>query len=614
MSGLFGFFNVDHASEYVSNAAQQMQSFEWQTCRTWNNPEDCASFGHIGIGIFNTEPQPVFSADGNLVLFLCGELYHTEGLRRELEGAANRTDAELALAAFEKWGMECPHRLEGAYFIAVYDIQQQRLTLFNDRFGLYPHYYTLQGNRFIFAPEIKAIISAPWVPRELNLTSIADYVRFQIILGTKTFHEGIHRFPYGSITVFDLSSGDLTVKRYWDWSHIPDNPQVNFDEAVEEVGRLFQEGIRYLSSGSLRPGVFLSGGLDSRTIIGLMPPRTPPPVSATFGAPNSRDVYYAEKIAAVVGSDHHWFNLDEHGRWILENVDLHFKLTEGFHSWIHMHGITMLPGVRGMMDYNLSGWDGGTVMGHSDHINPIYNNPVNFSTVLTENFHRFNQAYTWPGMTEAEERMLYAPAFSKQMQGLAFDSMRSELTRFWDFKRDYAAEYFYVTNHCWRHTGNMITFTRSHIEARFPFWTYSLIDFMYSLRPEIRRDQLMYRTIITQRTPKLAHIPYDKQEYLPTTNELEHKIQAMSVRVKRRLKMFPNRPTLYADYENYLRRELRPWAESILFGPNSNKFGLFDQNYVRELLERHVAGREEWTIGKISHLITLEMVMQRLFD
>ena len=82
-----------------------------------------------------------------------------------------------------------------------------------------------------------------------------------------------------------------------------------------------------------------------------------------------------------------------------------------------MHGISMLADVRNSIDYNLSGWDGGTVMGHPDHINPIYNNPVDFPSVLTENFYRFNQSYTWPGITEAEERLLYRTDSGKQMWG-----------------------------------------------------------------------------------------------------------------------------------------------------------------------------------------------------
>ena len=553
-----------------------------------------------------------------MVLMMCGEFYNTTHVHSQLESLdhapRNTTQPELALRAFEVWGAECAHRLEGAFFIAVYEISEQRLTLLNDRFGLYPHFYSLRDGSLVFAPKVKGVLCAPFLQRKLNVVATAEYMRFQQLLGDKTFHEDIYRFPYGSIGVFDLRAGTWTLRHYWDWDQIPENPQVTFDEAVGSVGDLLQQAVHKLSADSLRAGVFLSGGLDLRAIVGLMGHRNSSFVTATFGMRESWDVHYAAEIAAAIGSHHMWFDLPDDGQWVKEHVDLHLKLTEGFHSWIHMHGITMLPRLHDMMDYNLSGWDGGTVMGHSDHINSIYNNPVNFETVLAENFIRFNQSYTWPGLTEAEERMLYQPAFGQQAWGLAFDSMREEFTRFWGFKRDYAAEYFYVVNHCWRHTGNMIGFTRGFVEARFPFWDYELIDFMYSLRPEIRRDQLMYRHIITNRMPYLARIPYDKKEYLPTVKPLPHQLQALSVRARRRFHMMPQRPTLYADYENYLRGGLRDWAEGILYSSDLAERGIFNEDYVRSLMARHLDGREEWTIGKIAPLITFEMVMRHFFD
>ena len=618
MSGLLGYFNVNDATETIRAAMAEMKLFSWQTSQTWFSEDKRVGLAQLGIGILNTESQPVMSADGNIVLLMCGEFYNAAHVRGQLENqrhaASGSTQAELALDAFEAWGLECARYLEGPFFIAVYNIREQRLTLFNDRFALYPHYFGLHNGSFVIAPKIKGVLCAPGIPRKLNVVAVAQYMRFQQVLGDGTFHADIVRFPYGSVGVFDLQAGSWTVRRYWDWDQIPDNPQVPFDEAVRITGNLFQQAVHKLSSDSTKLGVFLSGGLDSRAIVGMMPQHNSPFVTATFGKRESRDVYYAAQVAAAVGSRHMWFDLPEDGHWIKENVDLHLKLTEGFHSWIHMHGITMLPTLRGMMDYNLSGWDGGTVMGHPDHINPIYNSPVDFSAVLTENFKQFNQSYTWPGLTEAEERMLYQAAFGKQVWGLAFESMREEFKRFWAFKRDYAAEYFYVVNHCWRHTGNMIAITRGFLEARFPFWDYALIDFMYSLRPEIRRDQLMYRRIITEWMPPLARIPYDKKEFLPTVKPLPHKLQALTIRARRRLHLMPERPTLYADYENYLRGGLRDWAEGILYSSALAERGIFNVEYVRSLMARHLDGREQWTIGKIAPLITFEMLMREYFD
>ncbi len=573
-----------------------------------------AGIGRVGIGIFNPEPQPVASVGSDARLWMCGELYQTGTLLHTLKrdsGAKRFTDPEIVLAAYHEFGLDFAAHLEGAFFVAIYDPARRRLVLANDRYGLYPHYYSVSASRLVFAPEVKGVLCAPGMPRTPDVVATAQYVRFQQLLGTRTFHEGISLFPYGSSAVFDMETGAWSLRRYWDFDQLPERPNISFEQAVDEAGTLLRQAVARLSNG-VRPGIFLSGGLDSRALLGLMPPGSQP-VTASFGTRTSRDVVYAGQIAHAAGSRHHWFNLQD-GRWVLDYVDLHLRLTEGFHGWMHMHGITMLEPLREWMDCNLSGWDGGTVMGHSDHVNAIYNNPVDEWTVALRTYQQFTSAYTWPGLTDAEERMLFTPEFGRQAQGLALDSLRGEFSRFWGYRKEYAAEYFYIVNHCWRFTGNMIKTQRSALEARFPFWDYSLIDYIYSLPPKIRGDQWLYRTIITREMPRLAYIPYDKQEFLPTVHRIPYQAQRTAVRALKRLNLFPRRSTLYADYENYLRHELRPWAEDILFSPSAAQRGMFDPAFVRSLMDRHLAGHEPWTVGKVAPLITYEMVMRAYFD
>lgn len=619
MSGLFGIISSSPLTDvpnFLESAARRMAHRNWMESSQWCDSTATVGLGRLGIGIFNRAPQPLTSPDGQVVLFFCGELYQSRELAGQLamSGEEAGDPATLALHAYLAFGPDFVRRLNGAFFIAICDLRQKIVLLANDRFGLYPHYYCLHDGQLAFAPEVKGVLCAPFTPRRLDATAVCEYVRFQQILGERTFHEDVKFFPYGSVACFHIENGTWRIRRYWDWDAVPYRPEVTFEQAVEEVGDLLQNAVRRLSSvDDLRVGVFLSGGLDSRTLLGFIPHRKVAPVSATFGARSSRDVIYAEQIARAVGSRHYWFDFPD-GRWVLDWLDLHLKLTEGFHSWIHMHGIQALEELRPVMDVNLSGWDGGTVMGHVDHINPVYNLPVDEWTVFLRTYQYFNQCYTWPGLTDAEERLLFAPQFGRQAIGRAFDSMREEFGRFWKFRQEYAAEYFYVVNHCWRMTQHMITTTRSALESRFPFWDYQLIDFLYSLRPEVRREQLLFRTVITRRLPRLANIPYDKQEFLPSVHPVKHTAHQLAVRTLKRLKLFPRRSMLYADYENYLRHELLPWAEGLLFDPRTTERGLFDPAFVRSLLNRHLAGHESWILGKIAPLLSLEMVLREYFD
>jgi asparagine synthase (glutamine-hydrolysing) len=618
MSGIFGLANTHNNIDlpaFLAACATRMSHTAWNVSETWAASDRPLGIGRIGVGIFNQEPQPVRQPETGCLIWMCGELYQTADLVQKLKRdttAFRFTHPELALAAYQEYGLDFARHLNGAFFVVIYDPARQRIVLANDRFGLYPHYYHVGAHQLAFAPEVRGVLRAPGVERKQDIVAAAQYVRFQQLLGERTFHEGISMFPYGSTGVFDLQTGEWRLRRYWEWDQIPDRPTITFEQAVEQAGALLQQAVAQLSEG-VRPGLFLSGGLDSRALLGMLPQRAEPPVTATFGYRNSRDVVYANQMAKAAGTKHFWFDLPD-GNWVQDNVDLHFQLTEGFHSWMHMHGIIMLNPLRGEMDCNLTGWDGGTVMGHPDHINAIYNYPVDEWTVALRTYQQFTSAYTWPGMTDAEERMLFTPEFGTKAGGMAFESLLSEFSRFWKYRQHYAAEYFYIVNHCWRFTQQMITTLRSTFEARFPFWDYDLIDFIYSLPPHIRRDQLMYRTIITRSMPKLAMIPYDKQEFLPTVNKIPHTLQKTSVRVLKRLKLFPNHPTLYADYENYLRHDLRAWAEDILFSPRATQRGMFNIDFVRSLMNRHLAGKEEWTVGKIAPLITYEMVMREYFD
>jgi len=180
-------------------------------------------------------------------------------------------------------------------------------------------------------------------------------------------------------------------------------------------------------------------------------------------------------------------------------------------------------------------------------------------------------------------------------------------------------EYFYIRNHCGRLTQNLILFTRSHIEVRFPFFDYGLFDFLYSLPALLRGHRTLYRAVIQRETPRLACIPYDHDEFLPTTQRLTRGVHALAVKLKQRFNrhlwsIFPERYTLYADYENYLRGELRDWAEDVLFDRRTVERGIFNPAYLRTLLDRHLSGLERWTIGKIAPIMTFEMMLRRFYD
>ncbi len=616
MSGIFGIAAPEKVAEIctlTTKMANVMAHRAWYVTESFIHPAQNLAIGRIGIGIFNQCAQPVWNASSTVALVMAGELY-----QRNFDATKVTEDADeqIILALYDRFEDDFIHHLNGAFILALYDKHRHRLLLANDRYGLYPLFYACRSGRLLFAPEMKGILCDETFPRKVDVTALAQYVRFQHLLGARTFFEDIQLLPSASLLQYDLSTGTCSIKPYWSFADIPYRAEITFQEAAEEVGMLLQRAVRRLSGDQYKPGVYLSGGLDSRTILGMTERR--PIVSLTYGNHDCRDVQYARRIASVVGSDHHWFDLPN-GAWVKEQVDFHLELTEGFHSWIHAHGISTLPQARQLIDVNLTGWDGGTIMGHSDSVEPLQIFAVDELALITRLFYLCTHEYTWPSITEPEERLLYCQPLFGKIQGLAFDSFRDEITPYLGYRPDVRGEYFYLHNHCRRLTQNLTTFKRSHIEVRFPFFDYDLFEFIYSLPALLRQSRILHRTVIQQRTPQLAYVPYDRDGYLPTTKPFIRGSHIMMVKLKHhfnhRVKtIFPEYGMLYADYGDYLRTDLRDWAEGILFDKRTSDRGIFAPTYLRTLMDRHLSKLEEWTIGKIAPLITYEMMLRRFCD
>ncbi len=616
MSGIFGVVDTRRQSNIhglTKKMSEVMSHREWFAPESFVDDEHHLSIGRVGIGIFNKTSQPVWNASGTVALVMAGELYNRDTLGNEY---ASASDEQAVLALYEQQGDQFPCQLNGAFVIGIYDKRSNRILIVNDRFGLYPLFYTNHAGRLIFAPEMKAILCDESFPRKIDLTGLAQYVRFQHLLGERTFFEDIHFLSGASVLTYDISTGSCSVRCYWSYDEIPYRPKVQFEELVEETGRLFRRAIKRLSSDSHRLGVYLSGGLDSRSILGMIDRR--PVASLTYGTRDCRDVYYAERIAKAVGSDHHWMDLPN-AKWVEQYADFHVDITEGYHSWIHAHGISTLARAREIMDVNLTGWGGGMLKGPPRNLPPLQIHIVDNMALIARVFYEFNQRYTWPSLTEAEERLLYPDSFRKQMDGLAFDSFRAEISPYLNYRTDVRGEYFYVDNHDRRLTQNFVTFTRSHVEVRMPFYDYDLFDFIHSVPTQLRANQKLYRHMIQRELPELAYIPYDHDEYLPTTKPLVRAVHAETVRFKRRFnrhikKVFPELHPLYADYDEYLRSELRDWTENILYDKRTVARGLFDPAFLHSLMQRVQANQGEWMIGKVAPLITYEMMLRRYYD
>jgi asparagine synthase (glutamine-hydrolysing) len=278
--------------------------------------------------------QPLSNEDGTVWIAFNGEVYNYRELKPELESLGHRfqtaSDTECIVHAYEQWGRDCVHHLRGMFAFAIWDEREQRLFLARDRMGQKPLVYRLAQGRLVFASELKALLQIPGSPREVDPQAVADFVALQYVPHPRTMLRGYHKLPPGHWAEFDGTTGDLIVRRYW---HAPfARPPGFFEQAAAEeaplpcggvaatksdissnLRRTLTEAVRLRMRSDVPFGAFLSGGVDSTIITGLMQQQSEQKVktfSIGFSVKQFDERSYAREAATSLGTEHHEFVVD----------------------------------------------------------------------------------------------------------------------------------------------------------------------------------------------------------------------------------------------------------------------------------------------------------------
>jgi len=234
----------------------------------WQHPDKHLGFGHRRLSIIDltTGSQPMSDRSGNWVTYN-GEIYNYLELRKGLgvENFTTKSDTEVILYAYQKWGVDCVNHFRGMFAFAVWDEANQTLFCARDRFGIKPFYYTIIDNNLYFASEIKALL--PFVKNiEINLEGFKDYLTFQFCLAGKTLFKNIYELLPGHF--LKVVDGNIKVKRYWEVYY-----ELDFDHTAkyfeEKIAELLSESVELHLRSDVPVGAYLSGGLDSSIISSL---------------------------------------------------------------------------------------------------------------------------------------------------------------------------------------------------------------------------------------------------------------------------------------------------------------------------------------------------------
>jgi asparagine synthase (glutamine-hydrolysing) len=257
--------------------------------------------------------QPMSNEDGTVWIVFNGEIYNHALYRQELEQRGHRystrSDTETIIHLYEEYGDDCVDYLRGMFAFAIWDAKKQRLFCARDRLGIKPFYYTMNGRRFVFASEMKALFELPGVRAEMNRAALPEFFALGYISSEETMYAGVRKLPPGHRLSIQLGEANPQphIERYWDLDITPDESIPSEDEYVRRFDDLFTESVRLRLMSDVPLGVFLSGGIDSSaiaaTITRLMKDRV-----QTFSVGYAEDQYselpYAKQVAAHIGAEY----------------------------------------------------------------------------------------------------------------------------------------------------------------------------------------------------------------------------------------------------------------------------------------------------------------------
>jgi len=281
----------------------------------WTAPG--VGLGHRRLSIIDVagSPQPMMSRDGRACLVFNGEIYNYRELREELRaaGAEFRTDgdSEVILAAWQRWGQDCVARLHGMFAFALYDLAERTLFLARDRLGVKPLFFArLSDGSLAFGSELKALTAHPLLRRDIDPLAIEDYLAWGYVPDHRSILKGVEKLAAGhSLMLRQDSSSDAAVpqaRRWWDVSFAERRKGSPADLEAELLHRLRQAVTSRMVS-DVPLGAFLSGGVDSSSVVALMAEASADPVktcSIGFDVAALDESNYAAQVAELFATDH----------------------------------------------------------------------------------------------------------------------------------------------------------------------------------------------------------------------------------------------------------------------------------------------------------------------
>lgn len=258
--------------------------------------------------------QPVFNEDHTVRTVFNGEIYNFRGLRAQLEKNGHKfstsSDTEVLVHGYEEWGVDLPKRLNGMFAFAIHDMANRRLFIARDHLGIKPLFYFFDGNHLIWGSEVKTILSTRLVERDLEMSSLGEFLAWEYIPGRGTLFSNIHKLEPGYLIDIDLTNPACEPEAYWDIPLRDESLQYSDDDWEAMVTDKIHQCVKRQLISDVPLGAFLSGGVDSSLVVSSMQQAST--FSIGFDDPSYNELDYARKVAGHLGVKHTFEVIEPH--------------------------------------------------------------------------------------------------------------------------------------------------------------------------------------------------------------------------------------------------------------------------------------------------------------
>tara|TARA_B100001057_G_C22871773_1_gene959340 strand:- start:16750 stop:18594 length:1845 start_codon:yes stop_codon:yes gene_type:complete len=343
MCGIIGFNFFKEQNSYLNLMSHRGPDF------SESFKIDNFTFGHNRLSIVDHNDdsnQPMFSICQNYVIIFNGEIYNHNELRNEIKSEFNfrtNSDTEVILNSYIKFGEKCLDKFQGMFSFAIYDKKLKKLFCARDRIGIKPFNYYFKGGKFIFASETKAILDILDSKPKINNQAILQYLHYLYVPEPNTIFEDIKKLPPGHSLVYQ--NGEIKINRYWNIENYIGNYQhLNENEIIEELGRLINNSVSKRMIADVELGSFLSGGLDSSTILYYMSKNSSNPVNTyTLGFKDAKkydETKDAKLLSEYFGTNHNEIIIEPNITSLLPKMVKHFDEPFGNPTSLLIHELT----------------------------------------------------------------------------------------------------------------------------------------------------------------------------------------------------------------------------------------------------------------------------------